>query len=175
MKLSLSLCTVRPWLASDVTSLVRHANNRKIWLNLRDRFPHPYLRKHGQEFIRYARQESSEHAFAIVVDDAAVGGVGFIVKSDVDRVTAEIGYWLGEDFWGRGIATEAVRAITRYAIERYQLTRLFGVVFDRNPASARVLEKAGYVFEARLRRSAIKEGQVIDQLQYGFTAPESAP
>jgi len=170
MNVQLRTCEIRPWHADDLESLVRHANNRKIWLNVRDRFPHPYLTKHGRAFLKYARDEGPERAFAIVVDAAAVGGVGFVAQPDVERVTAEVGYWLGEEYWGRGIATEALTAITRYAIHDHRFTRLFGKVFAHNLASARVLEKAGFTFEARLRRSAIKDGEMVDQLLYGLTA-----
>jgi RimJ/RimL family protein N-acetyltransferase len=111
-----------------------------------------------------------ETAFAIAVNDEAVGGIGFVMLSDVERMSAEIGYWLGEPFWGRGIATEAVIAVTRYAIDTHGLTRLFAVPFASNVASCRVLQKAGYVLEGRLRRSAIKDGQIVDQMQYGFIA-----
>jgi ribosomal-protein-alanine N-acetyltransferase len=170
MRLQLRTCEIRPWRNGDLNSLVQHANNRKIWINLRDRFPHPYLRKHGQAFIKYTGEIGPEKAFAIVVDGAAVGGVGFVQQQDVERVTAEVGYWLGEDYWGRGIATDAVTAIARHAIDQHHFTRLYGITFAHNAASARVLEKAGFTFEARLRRSAIKDGQVIDQLLYGLTA-----
>jgi [ribosomal protein S5]-alanine N-acetyltransferase len=170
MHVWLTSCEVRVWQPSDLESLVRHANNRKIWLNVRDRFPHPYLRAHGQAFIKSAREGGLEHAFAIVVDGAAIGGVGFVQQQDVERVSAEIGYWLGEAFWGRGIATEAVIAVTRHAIDEHRFTRLFATTFAHNIASARVLEKAGYTLDARLRRSAIKDGQIIDELLYGFTA-----
>ena len=149
-----------------------HANNRKIWLNLRDRFPHPYTKSDGQEYIRLARSMDPETFFAIAVDGEAVGGVGFVMQSDVERMSAEVGYWLGEAFWGRGIVTEALVAVTRHAIERHGFTRLFAVPFAYNTASCRVLEKAGYVLEARLRRSAIKDGVVVDQLQYAFAVPE---
>jgi RimJ/RimL family protein N-acetyltransferase len=90
-------------------------------------------------------------------------------------VSAEIGYWLAEPFWGRGIATEAVKAMTTYAIAKHALTRVYARVADWNTASVRVLEKAGYALEARLRRSAIKEGRVIDQLQYAFIVPAEPP
>ena len=122
----------------------------------------------GQRFIRAARKMGPETFFAIAVDGEAVGGIGFVLQQDVERVSAEIGYWLGEQFWGRGIATEALAAVTRYAIEQHRLTRLFAVPFAYNTASCRVLEKAGYVLEARLRRSAIKDGQVVDQFQYTY-------
>ena len=111
---------------------------------------------------------SPETFFAIAVGGEAVGGIGFVLQQDVERVSAEIGYWLGEAFWGRGIVTEALAAVTRYAIEQHQLTRVFAVPFAYNAPSCRVLEKAGYVLEARLRRSAIKDGTVVDQLQYAF-------
>jgi ribosomal-protein-alanine N-acetyltransferase len=168
LSLPLTTCVVRSWAASDLDSLVRHANNRKIWLNLRDRFPHPYTRRNAQDFIRLARQMQPETFFAIAVNGAAVGGVGFVIGHDVERVSAETGYWLGEPFWGRGIATEALMALTRHAIEHHELTRLFALPFADNVASCRVLEKAGYVLEGRLRRSAIKDGEIKDQLQYAF-------
>ncbi len=168
MRLILKTCDVRSWRVSDLDSLVAHANNRNIWINLRDRFPHPYTRHDGQRFIRSMREANPETAFALAVDGSAVGGIGFVLQHDVDRVSAEIGYWLGEPFWGRGITTEALVAVTRYAIETHGLTRLFAVPFSHNAASCRVLEKAGYVREALLRRSAIKDGRVVDQFQYAF-------
>jgi RimJ/RimL family protein N-acetyltransferase len=106
--------------------------------------------------------------FAIAVNDEAVGGIGFVLRGDVERVSAEIGYWLAEPFWKRGIATEALVAVTAYAIETHNLTRVFALPFAWNTASCRVLEKAGYVLEARLRRSAIKDGKITDQMQYAF-------
>ena len=118
------------------------------------------------------RQAHPETAFAIVVEGEAVGGIGFMLQHDVDRASAEIGYWLGEPFWGRGIATDALVAMTRHATEAHGLTRVFAVPFAHNTASCRVLEKAGYVLEGRLRRSAIKDGRILDQLQYAFITPE---
>jgi RimJ/RimL family protein N-acetyltransferase len=166
--LTLERSVVRSWRAADLGALVENANNRKIWINLRDRFPHPYTRSDGRTFIRAARKMNPETFFAIAVGDAAIGGIGFVLQADVDRMSAEIGYWLGEPYWSRGIATEALVAVTRYAIDRHGLTRLFAVPFAYNTASCRVLEKAGYVLESRLRRSAIKDGQIVDQFQYAF-------
>jgi RimJ/RimL family protein N-acetyltransferase len=170
--LILDHCIIRSWRASDVGAIVTHANNRKIWLNLRDRFPFPYAKSDAQEYIRLARSMDPETFFAIEVEGQAAGSVGFVMQQDVERMSAEVGYWLGEAFWGRGIATDALRAVTNHAIERHGFTRIFAVPFASNTASCRVLEKAGYVLEARLRRSAIKDGVVIDQLQYAFAAPE---
>ena len=162
---------MRSWEPRDVTSLVTHANNRNISMNLRDRFPFPYTRRDGREFIKMARRMKPESFFAIAVDGEAVGGIGFVPHQDVERVSSEVGYWLGETFWGRGITTEALIAVTSYAIATHGFTRLFALPFAHNEASCRVLEKAGYVLEARLRKSAIKDGQICDQLQYAFIAP----
>lgn len=172
MRLILERSEIRSWQWSDVGSLVTHANNRKIWINLRDRFPYPYTKADARAFIRTTRRMEPETNFAIAVDGVAVGGVGFVLQPDVDRLSAEIGYWVGETLWGRGIVTEALIATTRYAIEQHGLTRLFAVPFAYNTASCRVLEKAGYALEARLRRSAIKGGVIVDQLQYAFIVPE---
>src|SRR5436190_23187593 len=129
MRLTLRSCVVRSWRASDVGALVAHANNRKIWLNLRDRFPHPYTKADGQAYVRLARSMDPETFFAIDVEGEAAGSVGFVMQPDVERVSAEVGYWLGEAFWGRGITTDALRAVTSYAIERHRFTRLFAVPF----------------------------------------------
>jgi RimJ/RimL family protein N-acetyltransferase len=168
MTLTLQTCVVRSWHPSDVDSLTVHANNRNVANNLRDRFPSPYTRRDGREFIKMARRMKPESFFAIAVDGAAVGGIGFVPGHDVERVSSEIGYWLGEAFWGRGIVTDALIAVTRYAIDTHGFTRLFALPFAHNQASCRVLEKAGYVLEGRLRNSAIKEGKLVDQLQYAF-------
>jgi RimJ/RimL family protein N-acetyltransferase len=170
MHLTLPHGELRSWRTSDLESLVRFANNLKICLDVRDRFPHPYTPRHGRSFLRGVREREPELNFAIGVGGEAVGGIGLRLQDDIDRVSAEVGYWLGEPFWGRGLATEALRALTDYAVATHALTRIYAVPFARNTASCRVLEKAGYVFEGRLRRSAIKEGEVLDQLQYAFIA-----
>ena len=104
---------MRSWQPRDVASLVTHANNRNVAINLRDRFPFPYTHRDGREFIKMARRMKPESFFAIAVDGEAVGGIGFVPHQDVERVSSEVGYWLGEAFWGRGITTEALIAITR--------------------------------------------------------------
>jgi len=168
MHLQLKTCTLRSWRLSDAESLVKYANNRNIWLNLRDRFPHPYTPRDALAFFDSILGKEPETVFAIDVGGEAIGGVGFALQKDVDRVSAELGYWIAEPFWGRGIATEVVKVMTSYALERHQLTRVFGMPFSRNVASCRVLEKAGYVFEGSLRRSAIKDGVIVDQCLYAF-------
>jgi [ribosomal protein S5]-alanine N-acetyltransferase len=174
VQLILKTCSVRSWRPSDAESLVRYADNRNIWINLRDAFPHPYTRRDARDYLRGVRQRAVETTFAIAVDDRAVGGIGFVMHGDVERVSAEIGYWLGEPFWGRGIATEALVAVTAHAIAAHGLTRLYAVPFAWNTASCRVLEKAGYILEGRLRNSAIKDGKLTDQLQYAFVVERDA-
>jgi ribosomal-protein-alanine N-acetyltransferase len=172
MELTLTSCAVRSWRIADAEPLARHADNRKIWLNLRDAFPHPYTVRDARDFIKSLRERAPETTFAIEVSGEAAGSVGFVLRHDVERVSAEIGYWLAEPFWGRGIATEALAAVTHHAIAVHKLTRVYALPFAWNAASCRVLEKAGYVLEARLRRSAIKNGIITDQLQYAFIVPE---
>jgi ribosomal-protein-alanine N-acetyltransferase len=173
VQLKLPSCEVRSWRTADAEPLARHADNRKIWLNLRDAFPHPYTAHDAREFIRAVRSRTPETSFAIDVGGEPVGSVGFALRQDVERVSAEIGYWLAEPFWGRGIATEVLKAVTDYAVNAHELTRVYALPFAWNVASCRVLEKAGYVLEARLRRSAVKNGAVTDQLQYAFIVAEA--
>ena len=166
---------LRPWAPGDEPSLVRHASNYKIWRNLRDGFPHPYTLTDAQEWISFTQQQSPQTFFAIEVGGEAVGSVGLVPKSDIERVSAEIGYWLGEAVWGKGIATAAVRALSTYGLKELGLTRIFAVPLIRSTASIRVLEKAGYIREAVLRRSAIKEGIVLDQVLYAITDRDELP
>jgi ribosomal-protein-alanine N-acetyltransferase len=171
MELKLTRCTLRPWRVGDEASLARYANNRNVSRNLRDRFPFPYTAADAADWISRASAQKPVTAFAIVVDGAAVGGVGIELGTDVFRRSAEIGYWLGEPFWGRGIATEVLRAVTEYAFAQFDVCRLEAGVFDWNPASARVLEKTGYVLEGRARGAVLKDGRVGDRLLYGLVRP----
>ena len=166
MNLKLKTCTVRSWEWRDRDAIVRHANNRNVSINLRDRFPYPYTARDARNWLDVVVDAKPVTNFAIDVAGEAVGGIGFTPQHDVERRSAEIGYWLGEPFWGRGIATEALIAVTEYAFANFDLCRLYAHVFDWNRASARVLEKAGYEFEGRLRKSVTKDGQTIDQLMY---------
>ena len=168
MRLELMRAVVRSWQPSDTRAIVRHANNRQVWLMLRDQCPHPYSERDSARFIAHVRTQQPETSFAIEVDGEAAGGIGLKLQTDIERVSAEIGYWLGQDYWGRGICAEAVRAVTAYAVDAYGLTRVFAVPFAHNPASCRVLEKAGYVLEGTKRRSAIKDGRVCDQKLYAW-------
>jgi RimJ/RimL family protein N-acetyltransferase len=166
--LVLERCKIRPFRADDAPSIATHANNRKVWRNLRDLMPHPYALADAESFISTVLADPRPTHFAIEVDGAAVGGIGLRLRDNIERVGAELGYWLGESFWGRGILSEAVPAFTRWAFAEFELIRIEAIVFEWNPASARVLEKAGFVREGTLRRSAIKDGQIIDRWMYAY-------
>ncbi len=162
-------CTIRPWRSTDAESLVRHANNLEVARHLRDRFPHPYTRADAQAFLKHAVPASVSDRptnLAIEVDGEAAGGIGFILGSDVERFSAEIGYWLGQAYWGRGIGTEALIVVSQHAFDDFNLLRLYALAFAGNVASTRVLEKAGYVREGLLRSSSVKFGQPHDQYVY---------
>ena len=159
-------CIVRSYRRTDAASLATHGNNRRIWENLRDRFPHPYTEAHAIQYIEHVLTSGDEASFAIEVDGQAVGGISLRPGADIERIGAELGYWLGEAFWGRGITTSAIRLVTDYAFNKKRLERVFAVPFTTNLASCRALEKAGYEREGTMRRSAIKDGRIMDQYLY---------
>ena len=164
--LSTARVRLRPWRAEDKASLLRYANNRNVSIHLRDRFPYPYTENDADFWLAFANQGTPLLHFAIEADGHAVGGIGLVLGEDIYRRSAEIGYWLGEPYWGRGLMTDAVRLMTEYAFRELPLVRLFAGVFETNPASARVLAKAGYELESRQRKSVCKDGRVLDQLLY---------
>ena len=166
MNLQLGKCRIRPWRVEDTASLQRYANNRRIWIKLRDIFPHPYTLENARFFLDLVAKENPPTTFAIATDSEAIGCIGLRLGADVHRKTAELGYWLGEPFWGRGIMTEAVRAFTLQAFADFDLVRIYAESFANNEASVRVLQKAGFIYEGRLRAHAFKDGQVLDALVY---------
>jgi RimJ/RimL family protein N-acetyltransferase len=166
VRFTLRTCVLREWRRGDEPSLVRHANNRKVWLNVRDSFPFPYTPSDAKSWVRLATTTGLNQVFAIDVDGFAVGAIGLRPGEDVHRLSAEIGYWLGEEHWNHGIATEAVVAVTGYAFETLGMERVHAEVFEWNTASMRVLEKAGFVKEGVLSKSAIKDRKVIDQVVF---------
>lgn len=163
---------IRPWRPDDLDSLVHHADNKAIWLNLRDRFPHPYTRTDGEEFLDRTASLQPQIFFAIDFEGEAVGGVGIIPNDDIERICGELGYWVGEEHWGKGLATCAAREMTGYCFHTLQLHRVWATPFARNLASIRVLEKLGYRHEGTLVESAIKAGRLESMEILAITAPE---
>lgn len=164
---------VREWQLDDVAELARQANDRRVWLGLRDAFPHPYGVEDARQFIAMAAAKTPPTFFAIAVSGNVAGGIGYTLHTDVERIGAEVGYWLGVEFWGRGIATAALRAVTRHAFAAHpDLRRLYAVPYSTNAASARVLAKVGYRCEGTLRESALKDGRVLDQWMYSILRRE---
>ena len=168
MEIALTKCTLRPWQLIDAASLAKHANNRKVWLGLRDVFPHPYTIQDANEFLRFVVSQQPTTDFCIDISGPA-GGIGIRLGADVHRYTAELGYWLGEEFWRRGVMSEAVTIFTDYCFNNFSLHRIYAGPFANNPTSARVLEKAGFVLEGRLRNNVVKDGQILDSLLYAKT------
>ena len=164
---------VRDWQNDDASSLARYANNRKIWSNLRDAFPNPYAREDAALYILRALQKEPRTAFAIASKSEAIGSIGLMPRQDVHRFTAELGYWLAEPFWGKGIMTQAVKALSEYAFNELGFCRIYAEPYTTNPASARVLEKSGFVLEAILRANAVKDGRVLDQFLYAKVKQKS--
>jgi RimJ/RimL family protein N-acetyltransferase len=169
MPLVLERCSVREWRMDDAPALATHANNRKVWLGLRDLFPHPYTIDDAHQFLRRTTTSKPVTGFCIDIDGAAVGGIGIQIGQDVHRYTAELGYWLSEEFWGHGVTSEAVPEFTNYCFENFQLYRIYAEPYANNPASARVLEKAGFVLEGRLKNNVFKDGHLLDSLLYAKT------
>ena len=148
---------LRPFNLSDSTSLAQQANNRLIWENLRDRFPHPYTKMDAIHFIQIVSITSPTTDFAVDVNGSAIGAAGIVLKEDVFRGNGEIGYWIGQEFWGKGIGSFIVKELVRIGFEEFKLYRLYAEVFDNNIASARVLEKNGFIKEATLKQAIIKD------------------
>lgn len=152
----------------DAPALADHANNKNIWLNLRDVFPYPYGIHDAESFIVHVIAAKPATVFAIATQSEAIGSIGLVPGEDVHRYTAELGYWLAEPFWGKGITTQAVNCLTAYAIQDLKLHRVFAEPFTTNQASARVLEKAGFTCEGILRSSAFKDNKIRDQFIYSY-------
>lgn len=174
MRIECGSCALRPWQPGDASALVRHANDRRVWEGLRDRFPHPYTRTDAEEWIAFAGKQQPPINLAIVVDDEPVGGIGIDPQDDVHRHTAELGYWLGAAVWGRGLATAAVRGMTSHVFGTSEVRRLYATPFSSNAGSARVLEKLGYRHEGRLRAHVLKDGRILDLDVYGVLREEWA-
>jgi len=158
--------TLRPWAEQDVDTLAEIANDREIWRNVRDTFPHPYTREAAKGWVKFCQSANEPHPFAIEFQGRLIGGIGLHPFDDVHRHSAELGYWLAKSHWGQGIATEAVRKIVEYGFQNLNLERIQAGIYDWNDASGRVLLKAGFECEGRMRHHAFKDGQFVDMMLY---------
>lgn len=166
MLIQMSFGLIRSWSSIDAPALVKYANNRKIWFNMRDAFPHPYTESSASAFLRMVHEQNPTTFFAIATHEEAIGGIGITLGQDVHRLTAEMGYWLAEPYWGKGFMTEAVVKFTPFAFEHFTLVRIYAEPYASNANSCRVLEKAAFTLEGRLRCSVIKDGKLLDQCLY---------
>ena len=158
--------TLRPFRDSDLTSLVKYANNYNVARFLTNQFPHPYTEDDGRKFISSVCDSNPVNVFAIEINGEAVGSIGIFPQTDIHEKNAEMGYWLAEPFWGNGIITSAIGQIVKYGFKTFDIARTFSHPFSINPASQRVLEKAGFVFEAQLKNAIYKNGIFMDELIY---------
>jgi ribosomal-protein-alanine N-acetyltransferase len=154
---------LRPWQWADSKTLTSLINNRKIWDNVRDHLPHPYTYKDADLFLQHNVDQVVQTNFAVIRDGEITGGIGYNPKDDVYKFTAEIGYWIGEPYWGQGLATEAIRLLVKKIREQSPLiVRVYAEVFDYNKASMRALEKNGFYLETMRRKGVVKNGVIRD-------------
>ena len=154
--------TIRQLEISDAPSLAKNANNINVWNNVRDYFPHPYSEQNALDFINFARSKKVIEDFGIDISGEIVGVAGYVPGVDIERLNAEIGYWIGEDHWNKGIMTSVIKDIIEYIFENTQFIRLFAPVFEFNHASMRVLQKNGFNKIAILKNAGIKNNKIID-------------
>lgn len=167
-------CRIRKWELSDAKDLAAALSNRKVQDNLRDGLPYPYTEQDGKEFISamLSADESETFAFAITVDNMVIGSIGIFRQGNIHRQTAELGYYIAEEYWGKGIMTEAVKQICEYVFANSDIIRIYAEPFAYNIASCRALEKAGFQYEGTLRSNAVKNGKVIDMKMYSLLKEE---
>lgn len=166
MKLSVGDWYIRSYEDSDVSALAKYANNHNVWITLTNQFPHPYTENDAKQWIKHIRSKDIETHFAITNAKEAFGCIGFDFKKDIHCKTVSLGYWIGEAYWGQGIVSEAVRMMTDYIFTHYDVIRIQAGVFETNLASVRILEKAGYILEARLRKHVFKDNEIQDLFIY---------
>ena len=161
-------CKIRKWKLSDAKDLASVISNKKIQDNLRDGLPYPYTEQDATDYISamLSEVETETFAFAITIDNKAIGSIGAFRQKNIHRHTAEIGYYIAEEYWGKGLMTEAVKQICSYIFDKSNIVRIYAEPFSYNKASCRVLEKAGFLYEGTLRSNAIKNGKTIDMLMY---------
>lgn len=159
---------LREFYESDIDSLVKHANNFNVAKFLTDQFPHPYNRFDAIKYISSVKDQVPTRVFAIEINNEAAGSIGIFPQTDIHSKNAEIGYWLSEDYWGRGIMSKAIKEITKYGFNTFNITRIFARPFATNRGSQRALEKAGFMLEAKFDKALFKNGEFIDELVYSI-------
>ena len=161
---------IRKWQLSDAKDLAIALSNRKVQDNLRDGLPYPYTEQDGADYISamLSANEDETFAFAITADNKVVGSIGVFRQGNIHRQTAELGYYVAEEYWGGGIMTEAVKQICEYVFSKSDILRIYAEPFAFNIASCRVLEKAGFQYEGTLRKNAVKNGKIIDMKMYSL-------
>ncbi len=160
--------TLRPITLDDAETIATLGNNKLIANNMRNVFPHPYTLDNAIGFVNNLPNLSPGRVFAIVADGVQVGCIGIFPKDDIYKMNAEVGYWVGEPFWGKGIATQALKLIIEYGFNTLAINRIYASVFAPNKASAKVLEKAGFVYEGTQRQSVYKNDEYLDELFYSL-------
>lgn len=158
----MSKIILRPWQQEDAQALATIANNRKVWDNVRDYFPTPYTVLDAMNWLESIRKTRPILNFAILYQGRIAGNIGIVPKDDVYRMSVEIGYFIGEEFWGKGIATEATRLLVEYIEKEFTIVRIYAEVFETNKASMRVLQKNGFYLEGIRRKAVIKNGVIMD-------------
>jgi len=157
---------LRKWNEADLDNLVKYANNSNIAKWLTNGFPHPYTHENGKAFISMTANDNPTRIFAIEVNDEAVGSIGIFPQTDIHEKSAEMGYWLAEEYWGQGIMTNAIQEIVKYGFQTFDIVRIFARPFSTNFNSQRVLEKVEFTLEARLKKALFKNGEFMDELIY---------
>jgi len=157
---------LRKWKSSDLESLVEHANNLNIAKWLTNQFPFPYTNEDGKKYLNLIEKDNPTKIFAIEVEGKAVGSIGIFPQSDIHEKSAEIGYWLSERYWGNGIMSKAIQEVVQYGFEAFDIVRIFARPFSTNTGSQKVLEKAGFELEARLKQALYKNSEYLDELIY---------
>jgi RimJ/RimL family protein N-acetyltransferase len=164
---------LRAPMLSDASAIAKHANDRNVWINLRDAMPHPYTLDDAQQWLGTMRDQDPVSMFVIDRDGEAIGAISLVLGSDIECRSAELGYWVGSEFWGRGIATAAVRRICAYAFEELRMLRVFATPMTGNAPSKRVLEKAGFTLEGIMRSCYVKDDIIVNAALYARIAPSS--
>lgn len=160
--------TIRTWTMADAPALAQILNNKNVQDNLRDGLPFPYTVTDAEAYISamLSADRDQIYPWAILVDDTVAGSIGVFRKANVHRLTAEMGYYIAETHWGKGVMTEAIRQVCRHIWAHTDIVRIFAEPYANNIASCRALEKAGFVCEGTLRNHAIKHGVLLDSKMY---------